>query len=44
MSLLITEACINCDMCLAECPNQAIFEGDKYYEKETKLVRLVIEK
>lgn len=32
MSLLITEACINCDMCLAECPNQAIFEGEKYYE------------
>ena len=35
MSLLITEACINCDMCLAECPNQAIFEGDKYYEIDT---------
>lgn len=32
MSLFITDACINCDMCLAECPNQAIFEGEKYYE------------
>lgn len=32
MSLLITDACINCDMCLAECPNQAIFEGEQYYE------------
>ena len=32
MALLITDQCINCDMCLAECPNQAIFEGDKIYE------------
>ncbi|MDQ8953707.1 YfhL family 4Fe-4S dicluster ferredoxin [Acinetobacter rudis] len=32
MSLFITDDCINCDMCLAECPNQAIFEGEKYYE------------
>ncbi|WP_210504965.1 4Fe-4S binding protein, partial [Pantoea ananatis] len=24
MSLLITERCINCDMCEPECPNQAI--------------------
>lgn len=32
MALLITEQCINCDMCLAECPNQAIFEGEKFYE------------
>lgn len=35
MSLLITDACINCDMCLPECPNQAIFEGEKYYEIDT---------
>jgi len=32
MALLITDKCINCDMCLAECPNDAIFEGDKIYE------------
>ena len=32
MALLITNQCINCDMCLPECPNQAIFEGEKFYE------------
>lgn len=32
MTLLITTACINCDMCLPECPNQAIYEGAKIYE------------
>lgn len=32
MALLITEKCINCDMCLAECPNDAIFEGDRIYQ------------
>ncbi len=32
MALLITDACINCDMCLPECPNQAITEGAKVYE------------
>ena len=32
MALLITDQCINCDMCVAECPNQAIFEGEKVYE------------
>jgi len=32
MALLITMACINCDMCLPECPNQAIYEGAKVYE------------
>jgi ferredoxin len=32
MALLITSECINCDMCLAECPNIAIFEGSKVYE------------
>lgn len=32
MALQITDACINCDMCLPECPNTAIFEGDKIYE------------
>lgn len=32
MALLITDDCINCDMCLPECPNTAIYEGAKYYE------------
>ena len=32
MALMITEQCTNCDMCLPECPNQAIFEGKKVYE------------
>ena len=32
MALRITNACINCDMCLPECPNDAIFEGQKIYE------------
>ena len=32
MSLLITDQCINCDMCVPECPNQSIFEGEKFYE------------
>ncbi len=32
MALMITDQCINCDMCVAECPNQAIFEGEKVYE------------
>lgn len=32
MALLIATACINCDMCLPECPNQAIYEGAKIYE------------
>ncbi len=32
MALLITDKCINCDMCLPECPNDAIYEGSKIYE------------
>ncbi|HCU90950.1 MAG TPA: ferredoxin [Gammaproteobacteria bacterium] len=31
MALLITEQCINCDVCEPECPNQAITEGADYY-------------
>lgn len=37
MALAITTACINCDMCKPECPNQAIFEGDKFYQIDTGL-------
>ena len=32
MALLITDQCINCDMCLPECPNEAIYEGEQVYE------------
>ncbi len=32
MALLITDQCINCDVCEPECPNEAIFEGELYYE------------
>ncbi|KAA8716680.1 YfhL family 4Fe-4S dicluster ferredoxin [Morganella psychrotolerans] len=32
MALLITERCINCDMCEPECPNEAISMGDSIYE------------
>ena len=32
MSLKITDECINCDVCEPECPNEAIFQGDEYYE------------
>lgn len=32
MALLITERCINCDMCEPECPNQAIALGVEIYE------------
>jgi ferredoxin len=32
MALWITDACINCDVCEPECPNQAIFMGAEIYE------------
>ena len=31
MALMITEQCINCDVCESECPNQAIFQGPEIY-------------
>lgn len=31
MALWITDACINCDVCEPECPNQAISMGAEYY-------------
>ena len=37
MALLITDKCINCDMCEPECPNQAITMGDKVYEIDPNL-------
>lgn len=31
MSLLITDECINCDVCEPECPNGAIAQGAEIY-------------
>ncbi|MCK4345810.1 MAG: YfhL family 4Fe-4S dicluster ferredoxin [Bacteroidales bacterium] len=31
MALIINEECISCDACVAECPNEAISEGDPIY-------------
>ncbi|MEI7969362.1 MAG: YfhL family 4Fe-4S dicluster ferredoxin [Betaproteobacteria bacterium] len=31
MALLITDECINCDVCEPECPNGAIAMGEDYY-------------
>ncbi len=32
MALMITDDCINCDVCEPECPNQAISMGEEHYE------------
>jgi ferredoxin len=32
MALLITDDCINCDVCEPECPNAAIVQGEFIYE------------
>lgn len=32
MALMITDACINCDVCEPACPNQAISMGPEIYE------------
>ncbi len=32
MALMITDECINCDVCEPECPNDAIYPGDEIYE------------
>jgi ferredoxin len=34
MALLITDECINCDVCEPECPNDAIYMGPDIYEIE----------
>ncbi|MFM8338376.1 MAG: 4Fe-4S binding protein, partial [Fluviibacter sp.] len=31
MSLIITDECINCDVCEPECPNEAISQGPEIY-------------
>ena len=32
MALIITDDCINCDVCEPVCPNQAISPGVEYYQ------------
>jgi len=32
MALLITSDCINCDVCVPECPNESISMGPQVYE------------
>lgn len=34
MALMITDECINCDVCEPECPNGAISQGAEIYEIE----------
>ncbi len=31
MALMITDDCINCDVCEPECPNEAISQGPEVY-------------
>lgn len=37
MALMITDECINCDVCEPECPNEAIYPGDEIYEIDPHL-------
>jgi ferredoxin len=32
MALMITDECINCDVCEPACPNEAIAMGEEFYE------------
>ena len=32
MALMITDECINCDVCEPECPNHAISMGEEFYQ------------
>ncbi len=37
MALIITDECINCDVCEPECPNGAISMGQEYYQIDPDL-------
>ncbi len=37
MALMITDECINCDVCEPECPNEAIYQGEEIYVIDPKL-------
>jgi ferredoxin len=32
VALIITDECINCDVCEPECPNEAISQGVEFYD------------
>ncbi len=34
---MITDECINCDVCEPECPNGAIYQGQEIYEIDPNL-------
>ena len=36
MALMITDECINCDVCEPECPNDAIYQGEEIYVIDPK--------
>ncbi len=36
MALMITDQCINCDVCEPECPNAAIYQGVEIYEIDSE--------
>ena len=36
MALMITDECINCDVCESECPNDAISAGEEIYVIDPK--------
>jgi len=37
MALIITDECINCDVCELECPNGAISQGEEIYKIDASL-------
>lgn len=37
MALMITDECINCDVCEPVCPNEAIYQGEEIYEIDPDL-------
>jgi len=37
MAFIITDECINCDVCEPECPNDAIYQGQEIYEINSNL-------
>lgn len=37
MALIITDECINCDVCEPECPNDAISQGEEIYVIDSQL-------
>jgi ferredoxin len=37
MALLITDQCVNCDVCEPACPNRAIYQGPQVYEIDPEL-------